>query len=371
MDVHKQETQVCIEDATGAVVLEQRIRTTRERLTALCGGRPPARILLEAATESEWVAQHLEGLGHEVIVADPNYAAMYATRSRRGKTDRRDARTLADACRLGAYRAAHGTSAAQREVRAALAVREALVRTRTRYLSVIRAVLRREGIRVPSGSAVTFGRRLAQGVRSPTQARVVAPLVELLAPLNAAIAAADAGMARRVAADPVARRLATTPGVGPVTAVAFRATLDDVGRFARPGQVAAYLGLVPCEHSSGGTAPARGGDEGGEHARALVAGPGGMGRLARSSRGLGPVGDLGRGARGPPGQGHRGGGAGPPPRGHPLRPLARRHDLRPGARRPCARSGTSTSLLWFRKDGAHRPTSARRRIENGRAAGTA
>ena len=103
MDEHKQETQVCIEDANGVVVLEQRIRTTRERFTALLGGRPRARILLEAATESEWVAQHLEGLGHEVIVADPNYAAMYATRSRRVKTDRRDARTLADACRLGAY----------------------------------------------------------------------------------------------------------------------------------------------------------------------------------------------------------------------------------------------------------------------------
>jgi transposase len=161
MDAHQQETQVCIEDAEGAVMLEQRIRTTRERFTALLGGRPRTRILLEAATESEWVAQHLETLGHEVIVADPNYAAMYATRSRRVKTDRRDARTLAAACRLGAYHPAHRTSAAQREVRAELAVREALVRTRTRYLSVIRALLRREGCRVPSGSAATFARRLA------------------------------------------------------------------------------------------------------------------------------------------------------------------------------------------------------------------
>src|SRR5262249_21638297 len=190
MDVHKQETQVCIEDATGAVVLEPRIRTTRERLTALCGGRPPARILLEAATESEWVAsQHLEGLGHEVIVADPNYAAMYATRSRRVKTDRRDARTLADACRLGAYRAAHRTSAAQRTVRAQLAMREALVRTRTRYISGLRAVLRRDGVRVPSGGAATFGQRVQ-------------------------LAALEAQLARGVAANAAARRLCTVPGVG-------------------------------------------------------------------------------------------------------------------------------------------------------------
>jgi transposase len=79
----------------------------------------------------------------------------------------------------------------------------------------------------------------------------VAPLVELLTPLNAAIAAANARVARRAAADSVPRRLATVPGVGPVTAVAFRATLDDVARFARPGQVGAYVGLVPREHSSG------------------------------------------------------------------------------------------------------------------------
>src|SRR3989304_802090 len=61
----------------------------------------------EASTESEWVARCLEELGHEVIVADPNYAPRYATRSRRVKTDRRDARALATACRLGAYRPAY------------------------------------------------------------------------------------------------------------------------------------------------------------------------------------------------------------------------------------------------------------------------
>ena len=72
MDVHKRESQVCILSETGEVVLETRIRTERGRLGAVLGGRPRARILLEASTESEWVAQALEGLGHEVIVADPN-----------------------------------------------------------------------------------------------------------------------------------------------------------------------------------------------------------------------------------------------------------------------------------------------------------
>ena len=75
LDVHKHETQVCIRAADGAVH-EQRIRTTRERLTLFFGPRPRTRVLLEASTESEWVAQHLEALGHEVIVGDPTYALM-------------------------------------------------------------------------------------------------------------------------------------------------------------------------------------------------------------------------------------------------------------------------------------------------------
>ena len=67
------------------------------------------------STESEWVARYLEGLGHEVVVAGPNFAPMYATRSRRVKTDKRDACTLAEACRLDTYRPAHRASDRRRE----------------------------------------------------------------------------------------------------------------------------------------------------------------------------------------------------------------------------------------------------------------
>jgi transposase len=65
------------------------------------------RILVEASTESEWVAQRLETLGHEMVVADPNFTAMYEHRSRRIKTERRDVAALADACQRGVYCAVH------------------------------------------------------------------------------------------------------------------------------------------------------------------------------------------------------------------------------------------------------------------------
>ena len=249
IDVHKKESQLCILTEEGEVI-ERRIRTERARFAAVLGERAPARVLLEASTESEWVASGLEELGHTVVVADPNYAAMYATRSRRVKTDRRDARA-GRGVSARAYRPAHRTSAARRQLRAELTAREALVRTRARYISVIGAMLRREGVRVASGSAAAFLRRLEALTLPPPLAAAVAPLRALMVPLNAQIAAAEARLAAGVHADDVMRRLTTVPGVGPVTATTFVATLDTVVRFAGPHQVAAYLGLVPSERSSG------------------------------------------------------------------------------------------------------------------------
>jgi transposase len=250
IDIHKNQSQVCILTEAGGMV-ERRIRTERIRFGELFGGMPRARIVIEASTESEWVARCLEEAGHEVIVADPNFAPMYATRSRRVKTDRRDARTLAEACRVEVYRPAHRTSDAQRQVRAQLAVREALVRTRSRYISVVRSLLRREGLRVRGGEARTLGRRVGELEVPPALASAIEPLLVVLEDVNEQIAWADQELARRVREDADLRRLTTLPGVGPVTSTTFKATLDEVARFRGASQVAAYLGLVPRERSSG------------------------------------------------------------------------------------------------------------------------
>lgn len=250
LDLHKRESQLCIGRDDGQII-EQRIATTRERFTAELGARPRARILLEASTESEWVARHLESLGHEVIVADPNFAPMYATRSRRTKTDRRDARTLMEACRLGAYRAAHRMAAARRHVRAELAVREALVRTRTRYIAVAKTLVRRDGLRVAASESHLVAQRIAALELSPALSAELLPLFQILAPINEQIDAADRRIAALVSTDPAMRLLATAPSIGPITASAIVATVDDVTRFASAHQFEAFLGLVPGERSSG------------------------------------------------------------------------------------------------------------------------
>jgi len=127
------ESLVCTLTADGELI-EQRIVTSRTRFTAVLGGRPAARILLEAAMESEWVARHLESLGHAVVVANPSFAPMYATRSSRVKTDKRDART--------------------------------------RYVAIIKAFVRREGLRLASGEPERTAVKLAQLDHSPSPVSV-------------------------------------------------------------------------------------------------------------------------------------------------------------------------------------------------------
>jgi transposase len=250
IDLGKTSSQLCIITGDGELI-ERRIKTMREQFDTWLGARPPARILIEATTESEWVARHLECLGHEVIVADPNFAAMYATRSRRVKTDRRDARTLGEACRLGSYRPAHRTSEAQRQIRRLLTVRETLVRTRAKYITTIKTLVRSEGLRVAASESRRFLERLSSVALPEHLALALAPLIALLAGLNEQIARADRQLSELADSDPVVGRLRTAPGVGVVTAVTFVATLDEAGRFGTARQVRSYLGLVPSERSSG------------------------------------------------------------------------------------------------------------------------
>jgi transposase len=254
IDLHTRRSQIRIVREDGSVMLERRIDTSRGDLDRLFGRRAPLRIVIESSTESEWVAQQLETLGHEVIVVDPNYAAMYGSRSRKVKTDTRDVAALAEACRTGVYRPAHRASAAARDTRQRVRVRSHLVRQRTATINLLRALLRGEGIRLATGSAarlLMLLMRLDQMTLPPAVLAVVAPLRVVIGQLTTTIAEADTVVAAQAATDPIARRLMTAPGVGPVVALTFQAVLDTPTRFGRDaGRASAFLGLVPSEDSS-------------------------------------------------------------------------------------------------------------------------
>jgi transposase len=233
------------------VTLERRVPTTRDQLTAVFQDRPRARVLIESSTESEWVAQTIEGCGHEVVVASPSYALMYGHRDPHIKTDRRDVVALSVACRLGIYRPAHRVSAAQRRRRRELKVREIFVRQRTALINLLRAELRHEGLRLRSCAAEGVVRQYRTLPVPEELATSLVPVVAALEDLHDAIAASTAALTVAAAADPIVGRLQTAPGIGPITGLTYRAVIDDVQRFADARGVAAYLGLVPKEDSSG------------------------------------------------------------------------------------------------------------------------
>jgi transposase len=161
-----------------------------------------------------------------VVVGDPNFAPMYAQRSRRVKTDRRDARALMGACKLGAYKPAHRCSDVRKRVRARISARDLLVQARTKCISLVRAFLRQEGIKPERKSSSTFAARVRELGMPVDLAVEMSPVLDLIDTLTAQIRRADERVAE-VAKDETHQRLMSVPGVGPVTAVAFVAALDD------------------------------------------------------------------------------------------------------------------------------------------------
>lgn len=250
IDLGMKESRVAVLAETGELK-ELRVRTERTALKAVFEPMPRSKILLESSTESEWVARVLEALGHEVVVADPNYRPMYGDRVRRSKTDRRDAIALAQACRLGAYRPAHRVSDEQRRVRRTLTTRDLLIKTRTAAINVIRAMMKAEGQRVMGGHAESFPKRVLEMTLDKEMLDAVKPLLKMIDESTVKLTRIDDQITTRAKKDPRLRLLSTCPQIGAVTSTALVAALDDARRFERAHEVEAYVGLVPREWSSG------------------------------------------------------------------------------------------------------------------------
>lgn len=255
IDLHKRESQVCVIAPDGEPI-EKRIKTDRARFAEFLPKLVPrgSKVLLEASTESAWAAPFLRELGYEVIVADPNYAPMYgkaSNRARRVKTDRRDARALAEACRSSNYRVAHEASPAARDRRNLLTSRDQIVAMRTKSIVTARSLLRQHGVAIGGCEAEAFAKKVRAVALPRSLSAAITPLLLMIDSSNAQLEVLDAAIRTIAESDPVVRRLMTVHGVGPVTAVAFASVIEDPKRFRHAHKASAYLGLVPGERSSG------------------------------------------------------------------------------------------------------------------------
>lgn len=254
VDLGKRNSQVSTRNEEGVEVANVRIATTAEGIKKVFGGLTRARVLMEASTPARWVSKLVSELKHEVVIADPNYLPMYVdAKSKRKKTDKRDASLLSEALHKGNYRLAHLRSEVEQERKTLVETRGRLVATRTRHINAVRALMAQWGHAVPSctpehfpAKVQPFMKELSAGLKQCAQGDL-----KMIRHLNTQVRAMDRELEREARKNPVLKRLMTAPGVGAVTASAIASTIDDPQRFANGHELGSFLGLVPREHSSG------------------------------------------------------------------------------------------------------------------------
>lgn len=255
IDQGDQWSHLCVLDASGGVMSEERVRTTRAAYRKRFEGEAPCRVVIEVGPHSPWSSRLLCELGFEVVVANPRRVKLIGEAER--KTDRADAESLA---RLGRVDPAllapiaHGSEATQRDM-ALLRVREGLVRSRTRLIQQARGLTKALGERLPSASAAAFPRR----VREAGLDRLfpgLDVLLEMVEVLSARIQRLDREVERASQErHPHTAQLRQISGVGPITALAYVLKVEDPSRFAKSREAGPFVALVPRQRSSGAQNP--------------------------------------------------------------------------------------------------------------------
>jgi transposase len=249
IDLGSKESQICVRSADGQILEERRIATRPATLRRYLEGRPASRVIVEAGAEAFWVAELVQTAGHEARVVPSALAPALGVGERGLKNDRRDAAVLSAAsCRVD-LPSVHIRSRQSRALQARLGMRDAAVRARTALLNVVHAHLRTIGERVRSGASQTLVDRVRE--RLGERATLLEPVFSSIESLNVSVAAMSKTLTAEAKHDELADRLQSVPGVGPLTALRFIATVDLVGRFRDAASLTCYIGLVPSEHSSG------------------------------------------------------------------------------------------------------------------------
>lgn len=251
IDLASKASALCIMDETGAILQEDEVPTDADGFRRGLGHWARLTCVVEASPLAEWSAQALTDLGHEAVIIDARRAkAVVCTKK---KTDRLNARDLANMARTGWYTAVHRKSETARELRTWLTARAGLVETANALNARIRGLLRAHGIKLGQVAEREFEQkvRVLLTERLPSLVAAFEPLLVLWRQAIDGAETLRKTLAAMTRQDAVCRRFLSVPGIGPLTAAAYRATIDEPRRFQRSDQVGAYLGLVPSVYPSG------------------------------------------------------------------------------------------------------------------------
>ena len=252
IDLGKNSCSVVGLSGAGQIVMRRRMQ--RESVTRFAAGLAPCVVAMEACCGAHHLGRILEGQGHQVRLMSPEYVRPYVKAQ---KNDDRDAEAIAEAATRPTMRFVELKSAEQLDMQSLHRVRDRLVGERTALINQLRAVLMERGITVPQGR-----RKLEQYVAmvldsgdvqlSPRVLRLVGDMRSEWAALDQRIASFDDEFAARAKTDDSARRLASIPGIGVLNATALAAAVGNAATFRRGRDLAAWLGLVPRQMTTGG-----------------------------------------------------------------------------------------------------------------------
>jgi transposase len=253
LDVSVKETNVCIVDDTGRIVREAKVASEPEALLAVLtsGAYHFKRIGLEAGPLSRWLFSALAEAGLPVICVETRHMRA-VLKAQINKTDRNDARGITQMMRAGLYRSVHVKTLRSQKLRMLLTHRKLLQLKAIAIENDLRGTLRDFGLKVGMVGTVKFEARIKGLVENlPDLAALVELLLIVRRVLREQLSILHCRLLVLVRDDEVCRRLMTVPGVGPVVALTYRASVDVPARFRNSKAVGAVFGLTPCKYQSG------------------------------------------------------------------------------------------------------------------------
>lgn len=254
LDVSLKTTQICIVDGDRKIVWRGSCDTQPTMIAEMLERRDLAFDLvgLETGSLTPWLFHGLKSAGLPVVCMDARRAAE-AVRSRPEKTDRADARALAEMLACGWYAKVHVKSMESHRYKALLGARDQLVRVKRQLYGQVRGLLRPFGIKISQrAGAKRFDEEVRAACRTDDVLYAsISALLDCLASVTAQLAALDKAARQIVTKMKACWHLMSVPGVGPITALSFAATIEDPHRFKRARAVGAYLGLTPRRYQSG------------------------------------------------------------------------------------------------------------------------
>ncbi len=253
LDVSLDETAICIVDDAGVIFREGKADTEPEAIAIWLKAAevPIERLGLEAGPLSPWLCEGLRAAGLPATCIETR-RMKGATAVMAVKTDRNDARAIAQAMRVGWFTAVHVKTAESQELRLLLTNRKTLQTSRVGLENEIRGTLKAFGLKVGPVSTAAFEARVLELTADrPRLQAMVKPMLAARQALRLQFDALHVMVLKAVKTHAVCRRLLTVPGVGAVTALTFATAIDDPARFARSRDVGAHLGLTPRKYASG------------------------------------------------------------------------------------------------------------------------